>query len=391
MKNLIFYEIKKIMKNRLLLVVIISSLLLNVLYVYSNNKEKVSNSFTNGQKEVYEQIKGKITQEKYDFIFKNYDKTKKVVDSGEYDTSNSSDKYYTGFVFGDMNLFHELLNGYTYAIDYKQKISNAVDMAYDNLKIYNNKDDLDLNNDFINSFSNRSIGYYYETSNMTKYIFHDFSSFLIIVLLIIMLSGLFSEEIEYQYYYLLHTTKLGEKKLVFAKLYSAVLITIFLSFAFYIEDFFLFKNIGILDGFMNPIFSLPVFQYSSASFSIIFYLAINYMVKLCCLIFTSLLICLISYLNKKVLTSVLISFMLIITLMYCNNFFINPYNLFFIRQSLYEYSIWAFLHLNIPMIYEYLIAIFLEMIMMFLVCIMIMKGGNGSACKFKMGIKKAFL
>lgn len=239
MKQLILFEGKKIIRNKLFLVILLLALLLNAATIY-NDRDKVPKHFFDARLSMYQKVRGEITQKKYDFIDDHYQGAKKIVDGGTYDTKASSSKYYTGFVFGDMNLFHEFLTGYNYDIDYNQKLSDALQIAHQNLNIYTKAEDISLNKKFIQSFENRGLGYYYNTQNMTNFLSHDFSTFLIIILLIIVLSSVFSEDIEYNYYQILYPTQ-GRKRLYISQIMMAVIVTLIFCILFFLEDFLIYK------------------------------------------------------------------------------------------------------------------------------------------------------
>ena len=102
---LVKFEIKKIFRNKVMLVVLIFGLLLNAFAIYTNDKMNSSNQYMNGKFKVYQKIKGEITQEKYDYIFNCYTKVNDLVEKGNYETEKPDVKYFTGFVFGDRTLF----------------------------------------------------------------------------------------------------------------------------------------------------------------------------------------------------------------------------------------------------------------------------------------------
>ena len=222
---LVKFEIKKIFRNKVMLVVLIFGLLLNAFAIYTNDKMNSSNQYMNGKFKVYQKIKGEITQEKYDYIFNCYTKVNDLVEKGNYETEKPDVKYFTGFVFGDRTLFKRFLKDYQYIINYNDQIGNALKLAKDNLSYYKNPEDISLNKKFIDTFTNRGVSEYYETTNMTNYLAHDFSTFMIILLLLIFVSGIFSEDMEYQYHQILYTTKLGGRQLFLARIMAAMVLT----------------------------------------------------------------------------------------------------------------------------------------------------------------------
>lgn len=165
---LVKFEIKKIFRNKVMLVVLIFGLLLNAFAIYTNDKMNSSNQYMNGKFKVYQKIKGEITQEKYDYIFNCYTKVNDLVEKGNYETEKPDVKYFTGFVFGDRTLFKRFLKDYQYIINYNDQIGNALKLAKDNLSYYKNPEDISLNKKFIDTFTNRGVSEYYETDKYDK-------------------------------------------------------------------------------------------------------------------------------------------------------------------------------------------------------------------------------
>ena len=389
---LVKFEIKKIFRNKVMLVVLIFGLLLNAFAIYTNDKMNSSNQYMNGKFKVYQKIKGEITQEKYDYIFNCYTKVNDLVEKGNYETEKPDVKYFTGFVFGDRTLFKRFLKDYQYIINYNDQIGNALKLAKDNLSYYKNPEDISLNKKFIDTFTNRGVSEYYETTNMTNYLAHDFSTFMIILLLLIFVSGIFSEDMEYQYHQILYTTKLGGRQLFLARIMAAMVLTMLFCLLFYLEDFAVYHKIDILEGFLNPIYSVPNYQYSSISCTILAFDMLSIFTKLICLFITVYIIALCSLVNKKVLISIVTSFVIIFALLYFNQVFLNPFHFVDLKQTLYSYQMISIFHTYLPSIIVYFIGILIEFICISIIMYKIAKkrGSEKHVSHYPMGIQKNY-
>lgn len=377
MRKMIGYEVKKIIKNKIMIVLIIVGLVFNAMVIHQNDFFGIDPGYLQAKAEVNRIVKGKITQEKYDVIYQSYQNCRDIVDNGNYETSSPSDQYYTGFVFGDMNLFREYLEGYEFAIHYHDQLQETIELAEANLKILKDEKDIERNKQFIQTFQQRSIARYYVTDNMTKFLSHDGSTFLIIVLLIITLSGMFAEDKEYQYDQILYTTELGHTRMFQAKLAAALLITFLLCVLFYTSDYLIYSHLDVLEGFSNPIYSLPDFQYAAVSLSIGSFLVLTYIARFLCIAIAALIICMISYANKKVLLSMLCSCFLLMLLMYRIDIVYDPFVLCLVRYTLTSFQMGSFFGFDLANLYQNIVICAVELLLLLCMIFVVKRYGKG--------------
>lgn len=355
MIELIKYEIKKIFSLKVLLLFSLL-LLLNGLKIYSDYSYTDSEMLRNGYIKIYDQIRGQITNEKISFLTNEYLINKEKVDTGDYDTDIVDPDTYSGYVFGDMNLFHDLLEEYQTCLDYQTYSEEITQTAMENTLLYDRSSQ--MNQRIMSHFQDRRITYYYNTEGFSSLYDYEFSTFLCLMASLFCCILLFCSDEENQMNFI-YTTATGKKKILTVKLFCACILTLFLSVTFYLEDFVLFSSTMIVDGYLNPIYSLPAFSASFLNCSII----AGYL--LLCLsrfigIWIILSICILfSIFKPKTLLSFLLSFIFLLLLILLPADLWNPVSLFLIQNDWANsefINIFNFSFLNYEAIYLSMVA-----------------------------------
>lgn len=329
MIELIKYEIKKVFSPKLFLLFSIL-LFLNGIKIYSDYSYTDSVTLKNGYIKIYEQIRGQINNEKISFLSNEYLKNKRKVDMGDYNTENIDPDTYSGYVFGDMNLFYDFLQDYYSFIDYQLHAEEIIRTAEENILLYDNHSQMDQY--IVNNFQNRKITYYYNTEGYSSLYDYEFSTFLCLLVSLFCSILLFCNDEEKQID-LIYTTPLGKKKILGIKILSAFLFSFFLSAIFYFEDFIIFSNVMIVDGALNPIYSLSDFSSTFMNCSIVAgYLLLCLIRFIGIWVITS--ICIFfSILKPKALFSFLFSFILLSLLIILPADYWNPISFFLIQNK----------------------------------------------------------
>ena len=144
---------------------------------------------------------------------------------------------------------------------------------------------------------------------------------------------------------------------------------------------------------MNPIYSLPNYQYSSISCTILAFDMLSIFTKLICLFITVYIIALCSLVNKKVLISIVTSFVIIFALLYFNQVFLNPFHFVDLKQTLYSYQMISIFHTYLPSIIVYFIGILIEFICISIIMYKIARKVEEVRNMFhiiRMGIQKSY-
>lgn len=355
MIELIKYEIKKIFSLKALLLFSML-LLLNGFKIYSDYSYTDSELFRNGYIKIYDQIRGQITNEKISFLTNEYLMNKEKVDAGNYDTDKVDPNTYSGYVFGDMNLFHDFLEEYQSFLNYQTYSEEIRQTAKENTLLYDSSSQ--MNERIMNSFQDRRITYYYNTEGFSSLYDYEFSTFLCLIVSLFCCILLFCSDEENQMNFI-YTTVTGKKKILIAKLFSAFLLTSFSSIIFYLEDFILFSSTMIIDGYLNPIYSLPAFSASFLNCSIIagyLLLCLSRFLGICIILSICILF---SIFKPKTLLSFLFSFIFLLLLILLPASFWNPVSLFLIQNdwaSSEFINVFNFSLLNYEIIYLFMTA-----------------------------------
>ena len=120
--------------------------------------------------------------------------------------------------------------------------------------------------------SNRVISKYYNTRGMEAYLDYNFSTILIILLVITCVIQLYTIDRKNEMVLLIGTTKKYYKQYTKGKLLSVFFIIFFSVIFFRLIDYMIFKQFNYVEGFLNPLYSLPYFNFTYSNVTIIGYL-----------------------------------------------------------------------------------------------------------------------
>lgn len=285
------YELIKIFRKKHLLVVIIIFSLVNIYkinyYFRTNgavvNRYNSSEKFSRAYWKVHNKISGDITDENINFVISKYKNAKKIVDGGNFSSEPNQPNTYSGYIFGDMNIFKDLYNWLNYFYNYGTYLDDVIVKAKDNIEFYekrNNHFQVKNNKKIINIYGERSLPSFYDTQAYEEFLKYDFSSLLIILLLILGLTSVFSGECEVGLDKLIDTSCLGKYKTVYFKLLASFIYIIIISAYFFILDIVCFKKIFNLIGSSVPIYGMPEFQFAPLNIKIWEFVICSELIKL---------------------------------------------------------------------------------------------------------------
>lgn len=365
--KLFFYEFKKsILKPSVFIVILVFSIV-NVykLYEMRNNEtfmnQNGSNEFDNAYIEkIYPQIKGEMTQESIDFIIAEINRLEKLVGEGMYNTDSLSPNTYTGYVYGDYNLLNDTVSDqFVYAYTYTNTIGDMYEQAKDNIAFFENVGNeyqLSRNERIKTLFFGREITELKNVQNAIHIFDYRFSSLIILLLVIFVLSPAFSQEHSNGMNRLIKSA--GRKATIFHAKHRMSLIFIILITAWFC--FLDTLTLGILyriDGWQSPIYTIMIYQYSPVNISIIGAVFISFLMKLCFFLLFSQLVMFISAISKNMAVSFVLSMLLVLCVVFFSDFNIlqNPVtllkpNLFLVMFSYINIGGMAFASLPLSII-----------------------------------------
>lgn len=383
------YEFKKLFRKKTVIIIVIFFFAFNILNIIKNYN--LYNPFTEeglseiGRYGLYTEYKGEISKEKYNDIKENYLDALSLVQSGNYDTEYSPDKYYGGYAYGEAMFKIELYNEVERLISYKEEcntISEKADALYNKLSdgdVYKT-----INGTISEDFKNRRLSTITNCNNVTGLLDYKLSSLLTIILALIGTVTIFTADCESNTLLYLKSAVNGGRFSAMTKLVASVGFTLFISVIFILTDFILFTFLLKLDGFSQPIYILKEFACSPLDVSIGQYLLILFASRITATICVCLTIAFISLIFKKTLHSLSLSALYLAFLMCIKAFItseglsintLNPLSLLLLSEVTTGYS---FTDVFGKPIYTYIVFISAVILASFitLICILIKGGRN---------------
>ena len=322
--KLFFYELKKSVFKRSVFIIIIVFSIINIYKIneLNNNRTFINQNGVHSilkayNDKIYPKIKGKMTQESIDFIKSETARLEGLVGQRSYNTDEEDPSTYTGHVCGDYNLFkYTVSEQFVYAYTYPNTIRQTYEKALNNIEFYKqvgNNFEVRKNTQIKTLFFGREILEFRNTQNAIHIFDYRFSSLMIMLLLVFVLSSTFSEEKANGTIRLIKST--GQLKSVFhAKQRMSVVFVFFITAWFTIIDTISFGIIYNIDGWLNPIYSVMSYQYSPVNSSILGAVFISFAMKFCFFLLFSQAILFLSSLFKNIGLSFALSFVILLCL-----------------------------------------------------------------------------
>ena len=197
-------------------------------------------------------------------------------------------------------------------------------------------------------YTNRNTEQYYQTDSFAQYLSYDFSSFMIILMLLLGVSPIMASEKEIGIFPLLAGTRHGRTALVYAKLIATALLTAIICAGFFLADMVSFAVCLRLKGWSIPLFCLKTYEYTVFTGSVLAFSLLSMLIKYVGLLYIAALIFFLSALLKKSYLAFITGFAAITVCMlgkaYANVFseginLVNPVSLLLPRELLGAFSV----------------------------------------------------
>nr|WP_319489737.1 ABC transporter permease [uncultured Caproiciproducens sp.] len=283
MVRLIWFEYRKhFVKPSILIALLVFSLIsaFKIYGVYQENSMFARGHSMEGTVQMkqlywgfYKDFRGEITPDKIDQLLELYRpieaKTADLTASTRTDDPNT----YTGNIYTDYHFFRRCFvlpmeHDYMYQ-SYADKVTSA---AQENRRFYQsvgNSYNYRKNTAIAESFSGRQIQEFSFTEMYQYYLHYDFSSFLVLLLCVYGLVGVFVSEKESEMDVLLLTTKYGGSKTIAAKLLSSAIFVIGVCTWFWLFDFIVFSAVfGSFEGATAPLYAVKSFADTSLNLTL---------------------------------------------------------------------------------------------------------------------------
>lgn len=308
------YEFKKVISKNfiflLLLLLIINGI--NIFVNYNQRKDKI---YDQGYSVIYNKIKGTISNEKIEFISNGLSSTSKKVNNGNYNKKKKDNSTYSGYIYGDMSIYQEIYDELYNAVTYSKTLNSKLNILDENLRMSNDSNSKKIFKILKKRMSSRSISKYYNTTSMENFLNYQFSTLCIILLITVYTISLYTIDKNRKTYQIINITYKYKTKYIATKLISIFVMTLLLIIIFKSCDFIFFKYFNYLDGFLNPLYSLPYFNFTYSNMSILIYFIFTCLFKLLIIFSLELIIIFLSKLFFNALTLLFTSLCFIIIML----------------------------------------------------------------------------
>lgn len=279
----IFYELRKIMSNRLTIYMFIIGLLING-FVIAKKPDTIRKYYNDKQAydDLYDRLSGSIEQEDIDYVTENYNRLNAKSKSHSF-SQEYNEECLTGYEYNDYLLFKEMYEKYQYIENYEKSLEKVRKTSSENIEYYEktgNQALVSYNRNILEKYNDRSISNFYETKNFKYYLNYSFSNLCILFVVIAALKGIFSSERESHMSTLILTSRHGKTKNFAGKISAGLLMTVVVTLVFVIEDFIAFMATFQYKGLLEPIYSVEEMRYCIYDVSILQYLLIMAAMKL---------------------------------------------------------------------------------------------------------------
>lgn len=346
--KIVYYEMRKSFLRISTLVILIIFSILN--FIQADGVCSIYYGKTYGQRKesyfsLYNTVCGKITEDKIAPFRERAKELENEVSDMVFSTEYHPDLYYTGYIFGDFNLYNvDIAPEITYAATYpniSNKISQNAAECYNFYKSVGNKYEAEKYALAYGMYQHREIPEYRATNWTNLFFNNEFSSLLCIIMLIFGLSNSFTNERESGMYQLINSSgKLRATTL--AKIASTAVLCLLLSVYFTACDLAAADVLLGVEGLDMPLYSAKIFQNSPFSFNFVAAIMMWILQRFLALFAISLIMLLGSKIAPNTLISIVINFgitLVMIILTVLSKSIVNPINVLNASAYIYEFSV----------------------------------------------------
>ena len=278
--KLLYLEARKGILRRYIFIVFVLFLCLNTVKIdmdyHAGDIRPVAgnvSSMQTGYSQIYDQVRGTITEETAGFVAVNYQRLNELISDGTYSRERQTDTY-SGYLYGDFYLFHKYFYpSMEYSVHYRSYAESILKQAAENQIQYqalDNTADAAKSTYILAHYADRNIRSFYIYDGWDSLLSYDFSDFLILLLLILTIAPIFTREKETGMTLILHSCRRGRWHLLLSKCGVSVLFVCITTLLFSLANFITF---GILCGFAggaSPLYAIESYKntpYSGSIFS----------------------------------------------------------------------------------------------------------------------------
>ncbi len=314
--KLLYLEARKGILRRYVLVALTLFLCLNVIKITADyrageirpiaaNNDDMQNAYS----QIYERARGPVTAETIGFITSEYHRLRNLTADGTYSRERTKGTY-SGYIFGDFYLLHKYFYpNAEYTVKYPNRMNNVLAQAMENVDFYlhtGNTTDAARNSYILRHYANRSIPEFHLYDGWEALLSYDFSDLLILLLLVLTVSPIFTREKENEMTLILSSSKRGKWPLVASKCGVVVLLSVALTALFALCNVLTFGLLCGFEGWNSPLYAIENYQYTPFSDSVLLFYLLNVSLKAIGFSIMGLVLVLLSALCEKTLTPCLV-------------------------------------------------------------------------------------
>lgn len=279
------YELKKCLFSKSFFIVFAILLTINGInctkYIARINVAD-SKQYIRAREELYNRIEGQLSVENVKEIVQKKNELEAKVEEGDYSDDYDSSTI-TGYTFSDYNLYTEVFDKIKYITEYRDNMDTIIHAAKENTSFYkeigDNYQEKKYQN-IVELYEKRNISEIYDTKGFENYFEYETSDIMILILIILAISPIFSNERETKNNILLLTGKRGKGKTFVYKIIATVIVSVFIAAMFYLEDYIIFHLRMDMNGYYNPLYSIEKFKYTQFNGSIGQFIILSILIKM---------------------------------------------------------------------------------------------------------------
>ena len=261
---LIKSEYKKAYTGKIIIIFILVFLLLDCVNTYRNDYLFKSREYMNiGRYELITQLEGELTEDKLTQISDKAELSRELTASGGYSMEYDKDKYYSGYEYGDAQLWCELSEKASALKEYSQRANDIALTAKQKNEELDDEYYSRSNQQIAEHFSGREITALYNTDGFSPFFDVRFSSVLMIFLLMIGTCMSFTSDRETGMNEQIKISIKGGYQTSAAKIAAMMIFAFFISAVFFCCDMIMLFICTRPDGYSQPIYAVAGFEGSA--------------------------------------------------------------------------------------------------------------------------------
>ena len=346
MRALFFGELKKIFSKKIVIVFIFLLLFVNVFNIFSTVASASDHwMWIDAEKKMYALVEGKINKENVGRIIAYRDRLERAIEENKKIETILADEQ--SDLLQVNNIIQKLSEAYTY--------NDRLEVLKENVKVQSsvlagkeNKYLLRVNQKIERTYEDRKITEFYNSKGYSDWFRYDFSSFLVLLLIILSCSAVFAGEKENGMEALILSSTGGRKRLSHCKKASCAVFSAIMAVLFFVSDFLSFKiTTGMKGGFL-PLYALEEYEYTPLGINIFEFSIILLLVKALGFVLISYFVCIFSSCFSKSYVVFFLSLCFSFGLMYVCSYsgekmafvnFFNPIKLLTARNMFKSFSV----------------------------------------------------